>query len=214
MLSNQLDKMPMTTRSMTTRAMAKAAHAEDCLKEGFKREALMTQGIISNITKFFTSDDDLKSTFMLINDKRYRHEAMYHCASVKEKYELHMIKLEREQQAKREYKLKILVETQVKSEIFKTLGEYLEIHSLTEGEEYLKISVFAIYEYLSDVQDYLHLFGSKFASAVYQNFTALVHDLENDIEATEKVNELRNKLSPFLENGYLAYEEGYFNDHD
>ena len=206
--------MPMTTRSM-----AKATYTEDCSKASFKKEALTTQGIISNITKYLTSDEDLKSTFMLINDNRYRHEAMFHCAPVKEKYELHMIELERKEQAKRDYKLKLLLETQVKLEIFNTIGEYFQIHSLTEGEEYSKISILAIYEYLSDVKDFLYLLGSKFASVVYQNFNELVHDLENDIEATEKLYELEYKLNDYLEFGSNVYyetlnEEGYYNDID
>ena len=94
------------------------------------------------------------------------------------------------------------------------IGQYLKISTLTEGDEYRKLSIFAIYEYLCDVQDDLHLLGAQFASAVYKNFNQIVAELEDDIEATNKLYDYEHRLQDYLEFGFNVYydDQEYYNE--
>ena len=74
--------MALVTRSMTEIIQ------RDCVYASFK-DVLSTPGIAINIAQHLsTNDEDLKSMFRLINDKRYRHELMVLCNPIKKKYEI------------------------------------------------------------------------------------------------------------------------------
>ena len=193
--------MPVTTRSVTNRLFM-----EDTLKAPFKIDVLTTPGIASNIAKHLdNNDEDLKSMFLIINNNQYRHELMMYCDNIKKKYHDHLLELERKKQELLEQEKEREIERAKMKEIMDNIGQYLKISTLTEGDEYRKLSIFAIYEYLCDVQDDLPLLGAQFASAVYKNFNQIVAELEEDIEATNKLYDYEHRLQDYLEFGFNVY---------
>lgn len=202
--------MPVTTRSMTNRLFM-----EDTLKAPFKIDVLTTPGISSNIAKHLNNnDEDLKSMFLLINNNHYRHELMLYCDNIKQKYHDHILELERKKQELLEREKLITINHEKKQQMIRNIGQYLKIHILTEGEEYRKISIYAMYEYFCDVQNDLHLLGLKFASSVYKNFIQILNEVENDVETTRILLEYQDKLQDYLEIGYNAYhDQQYYNEY-
>lgn len=202
--------MPAVTRSMT-----KILFSEDTTKAPFKIDVLTTPGIASNIAKHLGNNHgDLKSMFLLINNNRYRHELMPYCDNIKQQYYEHLLEVERKQKIVFMRRQQRELESKKKKEMIDTIESYLQIHHLTEGDEYTKLSIFASYEYLYEIRDHLHLLGSKFASTVYQNFYQIVNDLENDVESTNKLFELEYKLEDYLETGFNAYyDQEYYNEY-
>lgn len=201
--------MPITTRSMTNRLFK-----EDTLKAPFKIDVLTTPGISSSIAKHLdNNDEDLKSMFLLINNNHYRHELMLYCDNIKQKYHDHILELERKKQELLEREKLITINHEKKQQMIRNIGQYLKIHILTEGEEYRKISIYAMYEYFCDVQNDLHLLGLKFASSVYKNFIQILNEVENDVETTRILLEYQDKLQDYLEIGYNAYhDQQYYNE--
>ena len=214
---------------IVTRSMKNKLLKEDTLKAPFKIDVLTTPGISSSIAKHLNNnDEDLKSMFLLINNNRYRHELMLYCDKIKQKYTDHLLELERKQKEMRVRQQQRELERQKKKEMMDTITTYLQIHSLTEGDEYTKLSIFASYEYLCDIRDDLYLLGPIFASTVFQNFYHIVSDLENDVESTNKLFIIESKLEDYLEIGFHAYYQNiyeqeyenenelisYWNDHE
>lgn len=201
--------MPVTTRSVTNRLFM-----EDTLKAPFKIDVLTTPGIASNIAKHLDNDDeDLKSMFLLINNNNFRHELMMYCGDIKQKYHDRLLELERENQELLEHEKQREIERVKMKEIMDNIGQYLKINTLTEGEEYRKLSIFAMYEYFCDVQNDLHLLGAQFASAIYKNFNQIVAELEHDVEGTNKLYEFEHRLQDYLEFGFNAYyDHEYYNE--
>ena len=186
----------------------------DALKAApFKIDVLTTPGISSCIAKHL-DNKDLKSMFILINDNRYRHELMLYCDDIKQKYNDFLLELERKQKEMLARQQQRELERQKKKEMMDTIATYLQIHSLTEGDEYTKLSIFASYEYLCDVRDDLYLLGPQFASTVFQNFYHIVSDLENDVESTNKLFILESKLEDYLEIGFHAHQNIYDQDYN
>lgn len=195
-----------------TRSMTKIIFQRDCVYASFKVDVLSTPGIAINIAQHLsTNDEDLKSMFRLINDKRYRHELMVLCNPIKKKYEINLAEIISKMEV-----CYIKNQKRIEKELRKTIEEYLDAHVLIKEYEESKLSIFTIYEYLCSVSRDLHLLGPKFAITVYQKFYQLMYEFESDLEATNKMYEFENRLHEYLQIGFntLHTEEEYYNSID
>ena len=200
--------MPAITRSMTTKLLEK-----DVTMAPFKLEALITPGVSSAIAKHLSDDEEaLKSMFLLINDSRYRHELMIHCEPLKKAHDDRLLEMEQREEALREEKMRLQELEIYKKSMMMSIQHYMDICNLTEGYEYNKLAIFALYEHMCDMVSDMHLLGVNYGMVVHQKLYDLEMELaEDDVEAIDKLYEFEYRLSTYFEwaqqNSYDCQDE-------